>query len=327
MAPKGRWGGKKEKAAEGDAAGSTVRPTLPMRESRIDLSEMDCTSILRENYFTIAECERYMKVLTDDIDWQRKEVTLAKVPGDNKTVVEPRMTLFMSDPGLCYAYSGRDNVGVEWHEVLLEIKAKAERAVAECGAGQITFNSVQMNRYNHPRHTLGLHMDNEPDLEKGAPIASVSFGAPREFVIQHGRKKSEVHKVYLADGSFFVMAGAMQEKYLHGVPEGASGLRFNLTFRKCIPRSGVNGTITGGGQELRKGDFERPKSHDLEKSLSDKLAGVKLEEQPQQDLRKVDPEDGEICTRMELFRKYRGQYSTEDLVQYWQSDCKPLPGG
>eukprot|EP00971_Amphidinium_carterae_P022904 451881-Amphidinium_carterae.1 len=41
----------------------------------------------------------------------------------------------MSDPGLSYAYSGRDNVGVEWHAAVLEIKAKAEKAVAECGLG------------------------------------------------------------------------------------------------------------------------------------------------------------------------------------------------
>lgn len=197
---------------------------LEVRQRCLELTEPDCTCALLENYFTIGECKRYMEVLRDDIDWQRQEVTLSSIPRDDKTVKEPRMTLFMSDPGVCYSYSGRDNVGVEWTAELLEIKAKAEQGLRDCGVESVVFNSVQMNRYNHPRHTLGLHRDNEPDLARNVPIASVSFGSPRDFVIRHGKNAEEEHVLTLADGSFCVMAGAMQLKYLHGIPEGERGL-------------------------------------------------------------------------------------------------------
>merc|ERR1719401_1234760 len=60
--------------------------------------------------------------------------------------------------------------------------------------------------------------------------------------------KDEVHNLELADGCFCVMAGAMQQKYLHGIPVGDRGLRFNLTFRQCIPR----GSVVHGG------DMKRP---------------------------------------------------------------------
>ena len=35
-----------------------------------------------------------------------------------------------------------------------------------------------------------MHADNEPDLDRDAPIVSVSFGATREFVIQDKLKET-----------------------------------------------------------------------------------------------------------------------------------------
>lgn len=257
MAPKSRWGRKERDGTRAQPSEPGPSPVLPRRESCLPLKEPDCSCILIENYFTIAECTRFLGLLTNELDWKKQEVTLQHIQGskgDGKTVGEPRMTLFMSDPGICYAYSGRDNEGVGWTPWMLEIKEKAEKALQECGVPPVVFNSVQMNRYNQPRHTLGLHMDNEPDLLKLAPIASVSFGAPREFVIQNGAKPDESYTLELSDGSFCLMAGKMQMKYLHGIPVGASGLRFNLTFRVCIPRNGDRPPQP----QVRPGDWECP---------------------------------------------------------------------
>ena len=33
-----------------------------------------------------------------------------------------------------------------------------------------------LNRYDGANHSMGMHADNEPDLQKGAPIGSCSFG-------------------------------------------------------------------------------------------------------------------------------------------------------
>ncbi|CAE7876425.1 Alkbh2, partial [Symbiodinium necroappetens] len=175
-----------------------------------------------ENYFTVEECERYFKVLTNDIDWRHQQITVtSQESGDRVTGDEPRRTLFMSDPGICYEYSGRENVGQQWHPAVLEIKKKAEEGLAECGLPQVVFNSAQMNRYDFPRHTLGMHADNEPDLDRDSPIVSVSFGATRDFVIQAVHMSIVVYQcreplmvfqglvnpkvISLADGSWFVM--------------------------------------------------------------------------------------------------------------------------
>jgi len=205
----------------------------------VDYELADAICLAVENYFTIAECERYLQFLKDGLDWRKQRVEVGGLHGPTATVQEPRLTLFMSDPGICYEYSGRENAGIDWHPCVLEIKEKAERAlVEECKHPPVKFNCVQMNRYDTQRHSLGFHADNEPDLAKGAPIASVSFGATRDFVILD-RDDAENRRwtVPLQDGTFFLMGGNMQQRYLHGVPAGGDGgLRINLTFRVVIPR-------------------------------------------------------------------------------------------
>jgi len=232
MAPKGRFARKKDPEGAGLAPQERV---LPRRERALDLPNAVC--VLVENYFTIDECERYMALLQSELDWKRQQIAVRPKDDQEKVVAEPRMTLFMSDPGICYEYSGRENIGEGWQPFVLAIKQSAERFVVECGQPPVTFNSVQFNRYNGPRHTLGMHADDEPDLLKGAPIVSVSFGCTREFAIKRRNTTDEEKVVELADGSILLMGGAMQSHYLHGVPPGGqTGLRFNLTFRVCIPR-------------------------------------------------------------------------------------------
>eukprot|EP00427_Karlodinium_veneficum_P046102 CAMPEP_0169303616 /NCGR_PEP_ID=MMETSP1016-20121227/69452_1 /TAXON_ID=342587 /ORGANISM="Karlodinium micrum, Strain CCMP2283" /LENGTH=331 /DNA_ID=CAMNT_0009396453 /DNA_START=15 /DNA_END=1011 /DNA_ORIENTATION=- len=229
MSPKGRWG-KKDSKAE-----TKVAQVLPVRRTDLELQDAVCVQI--ENYYTIEECERYMEVLQNGLDWKKQDITVSKLDGRLIEGIEPRLTLFMADRGIRYEYSGRDNEGVEWHPAILEIKEKAERALVECGLPRVVFNSVQLNRYDGPRHSLGMHADNEPDLVRGAPIASVTFGASREFKIMRRDDESKNWVLNLADGCFLLMGGDMQTYYLHGVPPGGEkSVRINLTFRLCHPR-------------------------------------------------------------------------------------------
>lgn len=252
MAPKGRW--KLTEKKEDVPAAPKGLPVLPVHRENVDLPDAICVHLV--NYFTLAECERYREILNSEIDWKRQEITLNRIPGDNKTVTEPRLTTFMSDPGICYEYSKRVNEGVGWHPAILEIKKKAERALEEHGLlglearSRAKFNSAQMNRYDGSRSALGMHCDNEPDLLPGAPILSVSFGATRTFRVQRKDNEKFVHDIDLFDGSFLLMAGDMQDKYLHGVPAGGEKdqVRFNITFRCCIPRSDMKPDATSDGR-------------------------------------------------------------------------------
>eukprot|EP00930_Biecheleria_cincta_P007586 TRINITY_DN108811_c0_g1_i1.p1 TRINITY_DN108811_c0_g1~~TRINITY_DN108811_c0_g1_i1.p1 ORF type:complete len:421 (+),score=55.08 TRINITY_DN108811_c0_g1_i1:13-1275(+) len=363
MAPKSRWGRKERDGTRVQTSEQGSVAVLPVRQRSLPLREAECSCNLIENYFTIAECSHFFELLTNMTEWKKQEVTLQHIQGkgsDGKTVGEPRMTLFMSDPGICYAYSGRDNEGVGWTPWMLEIKGKTEKALEELGLPPVVFNSVQMNRYNHPRHTLGLHMDNEPDLLKLAPIASVSFGAPRDFVIQHGANPEESYTLELTDGSFCLMAGKMQMKYLHGIPVGASGLRFNLTFRVCIPRNGS----PPPQPQVRPGDWECPtcKQMSFRRHLQCRHCGADKPEAARVpgsapvsasvpapasapvvgeergypsrapssgwgklsgvDEKRTDPHDGRIYSFKELKQRYAGTHTEAEISSYWQQECK-----
>ena len=96
---------------------------------------------------------------------------------------------------------------------------------------------------NH--QSLGLHSDDEPDLDPLAPIASVSFGVPRDFIVARGDDRAKQFRLPLMSGSLLVMAGDMQKHYLHGVPCGYQqqvGARFNITFRVCLTRESSDAT-------------------------------------------------------------------------------------
>lgn len=48
-----------------------------------------------------------------------------------------------------------------------------------------------MSRYRNGKDHISEHRDAEPEIDKNAPIASVSLGQCRQFVLKHGdaRKK------------------------------------------------------------------------------------------------------------------------------------------
>jgi alkylated DNA repair dioxygenase AlkB len=83
---------------------------------------------------------------------------------------------------------------------------------------------------------MGFHADDEPELGPNAPsnvlIASVSLGERRRFIIKR-RDRSQTLKVDLGGGDLYVMGGAAQQHWVHGVPKTtrAVGPRMSLTFR------------------------------------------------------------------------------------------------
>jgi alkylated DNA repair dioxygenase AlkB len=138
----------------------------------------------------------------------------------------PRLTAWAADPGLVYRYSGVEHVGEGWPPTLLDIKRRVEEV---SGA---KFNSLLLNLYRDGRDSIGFHTDAEPELGTNPVVASLSFGAVREFVLKHIETK-EKKTYHLAHGSLLVMGGTCQHHWMHGVPktEEDVGERINLTFR------------------------------------------------------------------------------------------------
>ena len=160
-----------------------------------------------------------MRLLMEETDWRHEEV---KVWG--KLHMQPRLTAWHGEAS--YRYSGKTFHPLPFTPLQLHIKQAVEHATGR------RFNSVLLNYYRDERDSMGFHADDERELGPDPAVASVSFGAPRTFILKHRRLPKTV-KLALGDGCLLLMAGALQSHWLHGINKErtARGPRINLTFR------------------------------------------------------------------------------------------------
>ncbi len=50
---------------------------------------------------------------------------------------------------------------------------------------------MSLSRYKDGSDKMGYHKDDEKELDKETPIASLTFGAERDFIFRHQVKRSE----------------------------------------------------------------------------------------------------------------------------------------
>jgi alkylated DNA repair dioxygenase AlkB len=164
--------------------------------------------------------------LIAETPWQAQQITVW-----GKTYPQPRLVAWYGDDALSYTYSGITLSAAPWTPVLQAIRDRVE-ALCDC-----RFNSVLLNYYRNHRDSMGMHADDEPELGPAPAIASVSFGATRQFVMQH-KTRREIGSVRLplSCGSVLLMKGAMQANWKHGIPKERKpcGPRVNLTFRTIL---------------------------------------------------------------------------------------------
>ena len=101
---------------------------------------------------------------------------------------------------------------------------------------QVEFNSCLLNLYENGNQGMGWHSDSEKELGKNTVIASVSFGANREFRFRHKQDKNLKTSVVLESGSLLIMKGETQQNWLHQIPKSSKIFepRVNLTFRTIL---------------------------------------------------------------------------------------------
>jgi len=118
----------------------------------------------------------------------------------------------------------------EWTDELIALKDMVEEFTG------YRFNSAVVNRYKG-KQRIGWHSDNEVELQrsdkKGPVVASVSFGAERDFLfrpIKGGKEEG----ITLGDGDILLMRGDTQKNYHHAIRE-FGGDRISVTFRRTGP--------------------------------------------------------------------------------------------
>jgi alkylated DNA repair dioxygenase AlkB len=175
-------------------------------------------SFLKQLELPISNDEVLARLIAETA-WRSEVITLW-----GKQYPQPRLTAWHGEKA--YSYSGLKLEPLPFSPLQLLIKEAVEAASGR------RFNSVLLNYYRDGRDSMGMHSDNEPELGPEPAIASVSFGAPRTFVLQHKRTKQGL-KVVLDDGSLLLMGGKLQQNWVHGINKTAVkvGPRLNLTFR------------------------------------------------------------------------------------------------
>jgi len=160
--------------------------------------------------------------LLRETDWREETVLVY-----GKRHLQPRLSAWHGDKA--YRYSGLSLAPQPFTPLLAAIRDAAESVTGR------RYNSVLLNYYRDGRDSMGMHSDDEPELGPAPAIASVSFGATRDFILRHKASKATL-KLPLTDGSLLFMAGAMQANWMHGINKTAKplGPRINLTFRNIV---------------------------------------------------------------------------------------------
>ena len=160
--------------------------------------------------------------LIAETDWRADFITVW-----GKRHLQPRLTAWHGTAR--YRYSGMTLEPLPFTPLQLEIRQAVERASGR------QFNSVLLNYYRDQNDSMGFHSDDESELGQNPAIASVSFGAPRTFILKHKRLPKTL-KLSLGNGSLLLMAGTTQANWQHGINKErkSCAARVNLTFRNIV---------------------------------------------------------------------------------------------
>jgi alkylated DNA repair dioxygenase AlkB len=171
--------------------------------------------------FSAKESQEYMEEFLDDIAWENDSV---KIFG--KHLVLDRKVALYADETVSYTYANVRREALPWTNALRSLKALVEKRTGE------TFNSCLLNLYPSGKEGMGWHTDAEKEMKEHGVIASLSFGAERNFVFKHKESKRKI-SFLLEKGSLLVMQGVTQQYWLHSLPKTkkVQQPRINLTFR------------------------------------------------------------------------------------------------
>lgn len=172
-------------------------------------------------FFTKQESDFLFNLLKINVLWKQESMNMY-----GKRVDFPRLTSWYGDNDKPYSFSGITLDPNPWTKELLEIKAKIE-PIAD-----VNFNSVLLNRYRNGSDSISWHTDAEKELGRNPIIASVNFGATRNFQLRHIETKEKID-IDLSHGCLLIMQGELQHFWQHQIPKTTKPVneRINLTFR------------------------------------------------------------------------------------------------
>jgi alkylated DNA repair dioxygenase AlkB len=176
-------------------------------------------------FFDLVQSDSYAAMLSEKLHWQSDTV---KIFG--KTIETKRQMAWYGSEHFDYRYSGISHIARLWESTLQEIRDRIHKDTG------YDFNSCLANKYASGEESMGWHSDDEPVMDSKYPIASVSLGASRRFLLRH-KMSGEKEEILLTNGSLLLMMPPTQQFWQHSLPKMTTvkTQRINLTFRNFIP--------------------------------------------------------------------------------------------
>lgn len=195
-----------------------------MQWQRIDLR--DCGLRHASQWLARDPADALFAALHDAIAWECHRIALF-----GREVESPRLSSWIGDPDASYTYSRTRFAPRPWPTVLHPLRARLQETFG------VDFNGVLANLYRDGSDGMGWHADDEPQIDASVPIASLSLGAARRFVLRRRDDHAQRQAIELGHGSLLLMAAGMQQHWQHALPKTARaiGPRINLTFRRIVP--------------------------------------------------------------------------------------------
>jgi alkylated DNA repair dioxygenase AlkB len=163
-----------------------------------------------------------------DSTWEKHPREFHKIKMFGKDVNIPR---WQQSYGYSYNYSGSVSVSLEPDDLIKSLMSKMNSLVNDPNC----FNMCLCNWYM-PQHYIGPHSDDTRQLNPNSPIASLSWGYPRTFILKP-IKDGESLSITLNDGDLVIMGGECQKTHKHEIKklsekeQKIAGPRINFTFR------------------------------------------------------------------------------------------------
>jgi alkylated DNA repair dioxygenase AlkB len=132
--------------------------------------------------------------------------------------------------GTAYTYSGAEAAAI----APTPLVASMMEALNDLVDHRYKFNMCLCNWYA-PEHYIGPHSDDTRQLVPYSPIAGISWGAARHFVLTSKKDPTKKNTFVLRDGDLLIMGGRCQETHKHEIlkykKSDEKGNRISFTFR------------------------------------------------------------------------------------------------
>jgi len=185
---------------------------------------------LSPNHFNEKE---FNKTIYDEV---REKLSQQELEFYGRKILMPRLTAWYGEKE--YKYSGTVNKPFPMPDSISRIRNSLKKDFEHLPGFKVPgllFNSVLCNYYRDGNDSVDWHSDDETMLgptKENVLIASVTFGASRNFVMRNKKTKQKL-SFDLSEGDVLIMGGKTQQTWQHKVPKTSKQVdpRLNLTFR------------------------------------------------------------------------------------------------